>query len=108
MVHVINKHSCRDNNLMFLICRLVLVCLEKTICFKAKHIAGVQNVLADALSWLKLQTIKEIALAFMNPHPTEIPLHLYHLSWRQGPPIICVLACNRPPFSPIGVLGSFL
>jgi len=50
--------------------------LEKTICFKAKHIAGVHNILADALSWLKLQTIKEMALAFTNSHTTEISLHL--------------------------------
>ena len=32
--HVINKQSCRDKNLMFLVRRLVLVCLEKNICFK--------------------------------------------------------------------------
>ena len=83
LVHVINKQSCRDKNLMFLVRRLVLVCLENNICFKAKHIAGVHNILADALSRLKLQTFKQLAPAYMNPHPTEIPLHLQPLSWCQ-------------------------
>ena len=83
LVHVINKKSCWDKNLMFLVRRLVLVCLEKNICFKAKHIAGVHNILADALSRLKLQTLKQLAPAYMNPHPPEIPLHLKPLSWRQ-------------------------
>ena len=83
LVHVINKQSCRDKNLMFLVRRLVLVCLERNICFKAKHIPGVHNVLADALSRLKLQTFKQLAPACMNPHPTEIPHHLQPLSWHQ-------------------------
>lgn len=83
LVHVINKQSCRDKNLMFLVRRLVLVCLERNICFKAKHIPGVHNVLADALSRLKLQTFKQLAPACMNPHPTEIPHHLQPLSWHR-------------------------
>ena len=82
LVHVINKQSCRNKNLMFLVHRLVLVCLERNI-FKAKHIPGVHNVLADALSRLKLQTFKQLAPACMNPHPTEIPHHLQPLSWHQ-------------------------
>lgn len=79
LVHVINKQSCRDNNVMLLVRRLGLVCLEMNICFKAKHIAGVHNILADAHSRLKLQTFKQQAPAYMNPHPTEIPRHLRHL-----------------------------
>ena len=54
LIHIINKQSCRDKNLIFLVRRLVLVCLERNICFKAKHIPGVHNVLAYALSRLKL------------------------------------------------------
>ena len=49
LVYVINKQSCQDKNLMFLVCRLVLVCLEKNICFEEKHIPGVHNILADTL-----------------------------------------------------------
>ena len=83
LVHVINRQSCRDKKLMFLVRRLVLVCLEKNICFKTKHIPGVLNILADALSRLKLQTFQQLAPASMNPHPTEIPHHLQPHSWHQ-------------------------
>lgn len=79
LIHVINKQSCWDNNLTLLVRRLVLVCLEINICFKAKHIAGVHNILADAHSRLKLQTFKQQAPAYTNPHPTGIPRHLRHL-----------------------------
>ena len=34
LVHVINKQSCRDKNLTFLVRKLVLVCLDKNICLK--------------------------------------------------------------------------
>ena len=70
LVHVINKQSCRDPTLMFLVRRLVLVCLEKDVCFKAKpkHIPGVCNILADALSRLKLQTFKQVSpMGFRAP-----------------------------------------
>ena len=107
LVHVINEQSCRDKNLLFLVRRLVLVCLERNICFKAKHIPGVHNVLAAALSRLKFQTFKQLAPACKNPHPTEIPHHLQPLSWHQWPPIWCVLACNHLPFPLISVRGRF-
>ena len=68
LVHVSNKQSCQDKNLMFLVRGLVVVCLENNTYFKAKHIPGVHNILADALSQLKLQTFKQLAPARMNPH----------------------------------------
>ena len=39
------------------------MCLENNTYFKAKHIPGVHNILADALSRLKLQTFKQPAPA---------------------------------------------
>ena len=81
LVHIINKQSCRDKDLMVFVRKLVLVCLSHNIVFKAKHIPGVQNKLADALSRLQLQTFKQLAPAGMHPHPTEIPLHLQPPTW---------------------------
>lgn len=52
LVHVINKQSCRDPQLMFFVHKLVLVCLTDNIVFKAKYIPGLQNKLADSLSCL--------------------------------------------------------
>ena len=50
LVYVINKQSCKNKNLMFFVLKLVLVCLHNDILFKAKHVRGVYNTLADSLS----------------------------------------------------------
>ena len=52
LVHVINKSTCKDTTLMIFVRKLVLVCLRQNILFKAKHISGFKNTLADALSRL--------------------------------------------------------
>ena len=80
LVHVINKQSCRDKELMVFVRRLVLVCLSHNIFFKAKHIPGMKNKLADSLSRLQLQTFHQLAPAYMHPSPTEIPRHLQPLN----------------------------
>jgi hypothetical protein len=82
LVHVINKQSCRDRSLMFFVRKLVLICLKNNIVFKAKHVRGVHNTLADALSRLQVQTFKRLAPAFTDQHPTEIPRHLQPLNWQ--------------------------
>ena len=82
LVHVINIQPCPDKNLMFFVRRLVLVCLLHNICFKAKHIPGFQNRLADSLSRLQLETFKRLAPASMHQAPTAIPPHLQPLSWQ--------------------------
>ena len=81
LVHVINKQTCRDKDLMFFVRKLVLVCLNYNICFKAKHVPGLQNKLADSLSRLQLQIFKQLAPAYMHKAPTVIPPHLQPLSW---------------------------
>ena len=83
LVHVINKQSCRDKHLMFFVRELVLVCLRRNVHFKAKHIPGLHNKLADSLSCLQLQTFKQLAPAHMLPFPTEIPQHLQPLNWHR-------------------------
>ena len=81
LVHVINKQSSKDKSLMFFVQKLVLICLEYNIVFKAKHISGVKNRLADSLSRLQVQSFKQLAAAHMEL-PTEIPLHLQPQSWQ--------------------------
>ena len=76
LVHVINKQSCRDKSLMFFVRKLVLVCLKHNILFKAKHIPGIKNKLADCLSRFQVSTFKQLAPAHMNLCPTDIPLHM--------------------------------
>jgi hypothetical protein len=51
---------------MFFVRKLVLVCLNHNILFKAKHIPGTYNRLADLLSRFQVQTFKREAPASMN------------------------------------------
>lgn len=81
LVHVINKQSCKDKTLMVFVRQLVSICLNHNIVFKANHIPGIHNNLADALSRLPVQTFRQLALVHMDPFPTEIPLHLQLQSW---------------------------
>ena len=83
LVHVINRQSCRDRDLMFFVRELVLVCLRHNVHFKAKHTPGLQNKLADSLSRLQLQAFRQLAPAHMHPFPTEIPHHLQPLNWHR-------------------------
>ncbi|XP_022805339.1 uncharacterized protein LOC111342506 [Stylophora pistillata] len=83
LVHLINKQTFRDKDLMLFVRKLVLVCLNYNICFKAKHVPGLQNKLADSLSRLQLQIFKQLAPAYMHKAPTVIPPHLQPLSWLQ-------------------------
>jgi hypothetical protein len=66
LVHVINQQSCKDTALMFFVRKLVLVCLNHNILFKAKHIPGTYNRLADLLSGFQVQTFEREAPASMN------------------------------------------
>ena len=81
LVHVINKQSCKDKNLMFFVRKLVLVCLKTNILFKAKHVPGVHNILADSLSRLQVDTFRHLAPIHMERAPTDIPVHLQPLNW---------------------------
>ena len=76
LVHVINKQSCKDKLLMFCVRKLVAICLKHNILFRAKHIPGVFNTLADSLSSLQVHTFRKLAPAQMDLQPTAVPLHL--------------------------------
>ena len=82
LVHVINKQSCKDKELMFFVRKLVLVCLQNNIVFKAKHIRGINNTLADSLSRLQIQKFRLLAPVHMDQTQTEIPLYLQPQNWQ--------------------------
>ena len=82
LVHVINKQSCKDKPLMRFVRKLVSICLQHNIVFKAKHIPGIYNHLADSLSRLQVLTFRRLAPAHMDQCPTEIPLHLQPQNWQ--------------------------
>ena len=82
LVHVINKQSCKDKPLMRFVKKLVSICLQHNIVFKAKHIPGIYNHLADSLSRLQVLTFRRLAPAHMDQCPTEIPLYLQPQNWQ--------------------------
>lgn len=58
---------------MFFVRKLVLVCLQRNIVFKANHIQGTYNTLADSLSRLQIQKFRLLAPVLMDQIQTDIP-----------------------------------
>ena len=83
LVHVINKKSCRDGFLMSFVRRLVLVCLQHNILFRARHVPGIKNDLADSLSRLQIQRFRSLAPAHMQLSPVPIPTVLQPEHWQM-------------------------
>ena len=73
LVCINNKQSYKDKLLMAFVCKFVSICLHNIV-FKAKHIPGVYNKLADALSRLQVHTFTQ--LANLDLLPTEVPHYL--------------------------------
>ena len=49
VVEIINKQTCKISVLMKLVQRLVLAAMKCSVWFRAKHIAGKTNTVADVL-----------------------------------------------------------
>lgn len=75
VVDIINKTSSKDSGIMKLVRRLVLATLKYNIFFKAKHIPGFTNVVADRLSRFQFQAAFQVA-PWLSPKPVEIPPQL--------------------------------
>ena len=69
---IINKQTSRQVEIMALVRRLVFTSLKYNIMFKAYHVPGKYNVLADALSRLQVETFKKLA-PHAEPRATLIP-----------------------------------
>lgn len=78
VVAIINKTSSKDKTIMKLVRRLVISCLQNNIFFKAKHVPGKFNVLADRLSRLEFQEALTLA-PWLNKTPVQIPANLLHI-----------------------------
>jgi hypothetical protein len=78
VVQIVNKQSSKDSTLMKLVRRLVIASLKFNVWFKAKHIPGKFNIIADHLSRLKFQEARRAA-PWINPHPTSVPHQLIYI-----------------------------
>lgn len=74
-VHIINKQSSKDSNVMKLVRRMVLACMQFNILIHAKHIPGKTNTLPDLLSRLQVKQFQRLA-PHMDALPTEVPDNL--------------------------------
>lgn len=76
LVSILSNHTSKDATIMILVRRLVGIGLRYNILFKAAHIPGKLNILADHLS--RLQVSQFLALApGVDPQPTTVPDHLH-------------------------------
>ena len=80
IVYVINKQTAKDPKFLKLLRALVLICLRNNILFRARHIKGARNILADSLSCLQVEKFKALAPG-MKPVPTPLPAHLLPENW---------------------------
>ena len=77
VVHIINKQSSRCQRVMHLVRIFVLECLRFNIYFKAVHVPGSHNVIADALSRFQASRFRAAAPhaeAVMTPLPPLPPV----------------------------------
>ena len=75
IVHVINKQTCKDSDIMCLTRQFVLTAMQYNVKFNAIHVPGKQNLLADALS--RLQVSPQLLIKFgMEDKAIIVPTHL--------------------------------
>ena len=72
MVDIINSQTSKDTKVMHLMRKLVLSCLRHNILFRAVHIPGINNNLADSLSRLRVKKFQALAPKAC-PFPASIP-----------------------------------
>ena len=82
LVDIINKTSSRDATIMVFVRRLVLTCLKYNILFRARHVPGIHNELADSLSRLQVSKFKQLAPVGVHSLPTLLPYHLQPQNWQ--------------------------
>lgn len=78
VVGIINSTTSKDKVLMKLVRRLVLASMKFNIYFRAKHIAGKSNVVADFLSRFSFQKARQVA-PWLSQTPVSVPEHLLSL-----------------------------
>ena len=80
LVDIINQQTSKHKLVMTLVRDLVLTSLQHNIVFRAKHIEGVHNTLADHLSRFQVDKFQELYPG-VDAHPTSVPESLLPESW---------------------------
>ena len=75
VVSIINRQSSKCSHIMKLVRRFVSLCLRLNIHFKARHVPGVDNGIADALSRFQMDRFRRLAPEadlVMTPLPPDL------------------------------------
>ena len=72
LVYALNKQTSKDPKVIFLLRKLMLMCLKNNIMFKAEHVPGKKNYLSDALSRFQMQRFVHL-FPEVDKTPTRIP-----------------------------------
>ena len=72
LVHILNRQTSKDKQIMQLVRKLVLACLKHNILFQSSHVPGCQNELADTLSRLQVKQFRRLNPS-CKPFPTPVP-----------------------------------
>ena len=78
VVTVINRQTSRCHKIMQLVRKLVIRCLELNIHFKASHILGIDNGIADALSRFHVTRFRQLAPG-ADHNITPLPADLWNI-----------------------------
>lgn len=80
LVDIINRQTSKHKLIMLLVRDLVFTSLNYNILFRARHIAGVHNSLADLLSRFQVSQFKQI-FPEADEMPTRVPDLLLPKTW---------------------------
>lgn len=72
LVSIVNRQSSKSKRVMMLIRRMVLLLLKYNIMFKAQHIIGKENNIADSLSRKQFQRFIQLAPE-ADKYPESLP-----------------------------------
>ncbi len=78
VIGIINKQTSRCPTIMSLVRFFVLQCLKNNIAFRARHVAGKNNVVADSLSRFQMLRFREAAPT-ADAEATQIPQFVWAL-----------------------------
>ena len=78
VVNILNSMTSKSGNVMTLVRRITLLCLEYNMVIKANHIQGVKNNLCDALSRFQFQRFRQLAPE-ADPEPQPMPSCLWKI-----------------------------
>lgn len=77
LVHILNKQSSKSDRVMSFLRPLILVTLHNHIQFKAQHIPGMHNLIADAISRKKWEFFRRLEPnADKDPQPLPVPFQI--------------------------------